>query len=143
MVTTSTTTGFRGGKIGCIAVDVKYHVASRVADDRVGVSGGVVEEVNDGSGGGGGGFGLRAGDCVERDQHGGVDGAGIVEKSADNLLDAVDVSGGKKSRDTGFVGILDFRLVDWASPSMWCVLCTGRSGMLKFVERLGNISGHG
>ena len=52
------------------------------------MGGAVVEKLSDGLGSGFSAVGLGRGQSAEGNEHGGIDGAGIVEKGADDFLEA-------------------------------------------------------
>jgi hypothetical protein len=114
-----------------------------VAEDGIRVGGTIVEKVRDGKGSGGGAFGLGGGNGTESDQHGGVNGAGIVEESADDFLDAMEVRGWERSGGVGRWGELDGDAIAGRDPGVGRVLGTGRKGVLEAFEGLLHIAGHG
>ncbi len=82
-------------------------------------------------------------DGIEGDEHGGVDGTGVVEERADNLLDALDVGGREKGLIVRCRGILNAGTVDGPGPLVRCVLAARWWRMLKCVECRGKVAGHG
>jgi hypothetical protein len=76
-------------QVGRVAVHVEDHIAGRISDSGLGMSGSVVEELIGGPRGHLGGFRLGGGDGSEGDKHRGVDGTGVIQKKADDLLDEV------------------------------------------------------
>ena len=74
-------------EIRCIAVDRQNHVAGVISEDRVRVGGNIVEEIQCLLHCARGRRGLVGSNSAERDQHGGVNGAGIVEECSCHLLD--------------------------------------------------------
>jgi hypothetical protein len=80
-------------------VDVlEGHVASVVSDHGIGIGGAVVQELGDF--GSGGAFGLGRGHNAEGNEHGGVDGASIVEEGVINFLEAFEAGGIQGGRGT-------------------------------------------
>jgi hypothetical protein len=63
-----------------------------------------------------GSFGLGGRDGIEGNEHGGVDGTGVVEERTDNLLDALDVGGREKGLIVRFRGILNTGAVNGPGP---------------------------
>jgi len=83
------TAGLGSREVRRVAMQVEYHVAGNIADGGIGVGVGIVEEPDSGIIGAFGGIGLVGGNGSEGDQHGWIDGDGIVEEHANNLLDKV------------------------------------------------------
>ena len=83
------------GEIGGVAVEVKDHVAGEIANLGVRVGVRVVEEVGDLAHGVFCGFGLGRGDGAEGNEHGEVDGDGVVKEGADDGLDVAGAGGRK------------------------------------------------
>ena len=67
---------------------VENHVAGGVADSGIRMGGAVVEKLSDGLCSGFSTVGLGGGESAKGNEHGGIDGAGIVEKGADDFLKA-------------------------------------------------------
>jgi hypothetical protein len=104
---------FGFGQIGSVDVNVKDHVTGVDSDGCVRVSGGVVEELMGGASGLFGGVGLGGGDGAEGSAHGGVDGTGVIQEDAHDLLDAIRsvlgergkvVDGGREFRGGAVLG---------------------------------------
>ena len=84
------TAGFRLGDVRDITVDVQDHVADGVANGRVWVRGGIIEQLQ--------GFvicfvgdlGLGSNDGTQGDENGDVDGDHIVHEIPDELLNKAD-----------------------------------------------------
>ena len=64
-------------------------------DGSVAVSCSIVEELGDGNGCGFSAFGLGRGERSESDEHGGVDGACIIQQGAEDFLNAFGIAGVK------------------------------------------------
>ena len=99
------------GKVGSVSVVVEDHVTGEVLDDGIRMGGCVVEQVHDSVGGGLGGAGLLGGNGAQGDQHGVVDGPGIVEENSHDLSDP-----------SGGVGIEEGRGVDGGQLDLGSVL---------------------
>jgi hypothetical protein len=99
--------------------------------------------VHDSSSGVFGSFGLGGRDGIEGDKHGGVNGTGVVEEHADNLLDALNVGGREKGLIVRCRDILNAGAVDGPGPLVRCVLVAQGWRMLEFVECRGNVVWHG
>ena len=95
VVAAGTASGFWLRKVGGVTVDVQDHVAGVVADGRVWMRGGVIDQPKDGAVGVLGGFGLLGCEGAKSDLHGWVDGNGIIQEGTDDLLDEGDGLRGK------------------------------------------------
>ena len=88
-------------------------------------------------------FGLcgskRAG---EGDQHGGVDGAGVVEQGADDLLKACDAGSSKWCRGIGGCNKLRGGAINRARPGIRGVLRSRRRGVTETGKCLGDVARH-
>jgi len=79
-------------------VIVEDHVTCKGFDDAFGMSGCIVEQVNVGMGGGFSGAGLLQCNGAEGHEHGVVNGTGMVEEHAHNLLDPSGGGGVQEER---------------------------------------------
>ena len=102
-ITSGAGSSFAFREIRRVAVDVELHVAGFVLDRCIRVCGTVVQQLCDGLGSGFGAFGLSRCESAECNQHGGVDGASVIQEGANNFLEVGDsgrVQGGQ-SRQMG------------------------------------------
>ena len=90
VVSCSATARFGLNEIRCVTADVKSHVDSVEPDDGIQLRGCVVHQNLSFLDGVGGGKRLLGADLVERNKHGGVDGARDVDKGDNDALHARD-----------------------------------------------------
>lgn len=81
------------GEVGSVAVDVEDHAACMVPECCVWMGGSIIEELGDGNGGGCGAVVLLRGEGAEGNEHGVVDGSGIVEEGSDDGLETGELGG--------------------------------------------------
>ena len=123
-------------------MDVEDHVTSCVADGWVQMGGGVVQDPEDFVVGVVRGFGLLGSDGSKCDQHRLIDGDGITQNSADDLLDQVDQFWREERRRVGVVGVLYGCAVVKLLPGMGDVLLALRGRVIEFVQCLGKVVGY-
>ncbi len=75
-MSTDAAAGLGFGAVGGIGMNFEAHATCMVPNFGIGVGRGVVQQVGDGFGGGFGGAG--GGNGAKGDQHGGVNGSGVV-----------------------------------------------------------------
>lgn len=92
-VATHAGAGVAGRKVRCVTVDVQGHVTGVVSNDGIRVCTAIVEEMGDSIHGGLGAVGLSGREGAEGDEEGVVDGSGVEEEGADDLLEEVNASG--------------------------------------------------
>ena len=130
------------GEVGGVAVDMKNHVAGVETKGGIRMGGGVVQELGDGDGGGFGAVVLLGGKGAKGDEHGAVDGPGVVEEGADDFLEAFELSGVEWRGIVGGCGVLNGGSVGWWCPGVWGVLGTSVWGVGESVDGLGDVAGH-
>ena len=88
------------------------------------------------------GFGLLGGDVSKCNQHRWIDGDGIIQKGADDMLDQVDLFWREEIRWVGVFGILYGCAVDGLFPGMGGVFSALRGQVLEFLQCLGKVVRH-
>jgi hypothetical protein len=89
-----------------------------------------------------GGFGLCGGNGAESDKERGVDTDGVIEESADDLLDPPDFMGWKYGGGVIVGGILYLGSISGSDPGVGGILAAAWKKVLKLVEHVGNVLGH-
>jgi hypothetical protein len=125
VISHETGSSFRFRQVRHIAFDVKYHIAGAELDDGVRVRGGIVEELGHGCEGVRGGFGLIGGQAAQCHQHGDIKGTCIIEKRANDFLQALHVFAVHK-RGLIVLRVLNVGPVSGGSPWVWRVLWSGQ-----------------
>ena len=116
---TATSLGLR--EVGGVAMDAEEDVTGCVADGSVRVGGGIVEEFGNGFCCGFGSFGLRCSKGAECHGHSWIDGTGVVEERANNLLYSGFGFGGECSCVVRWLRQLEFYSILFFNGSMWGV----------------------
>ena len=124
-------------------MDMEDHAAGVVAEGGIGMSGRVVEELGDRNGGGFGAVVLLGGERAESDEHGAVDGAGVVEEGANNVLEMCERFRVEAGGRVGVRSVLDGGAVGGRVPVMRRVVGTCGGRVKKLVDGVGDIAGHG
>ena len=143
VMATNAATGFGGGEIGSIAVDMENHVTGVKPDNSARESGNVVEEVNKGVHGLFSAIGLSSGKVAQGHKKEAIHRKGIVEEGANNGLDVIDVTGSEFGGHIRWGCPLCCGTIDWADPLGGRAHRAGGSGMLELVKGLGNVIRHG
>ena len=120
---------------------VEDHVAGNELDDSIGMGGCIVEQVNAGMGGGVSGAGLLRSNGAQGDEHGVVDGSGIVEEDANNFADPGGCCGVQRRRGVQS-GHLDLGSILGKHMFVGAVR-GGWISVAKAFQSSGNIAGHG
>ena len=130
-------------KIRGVTVDVEAHVASVEPDDGVWLRGCVVHEnvflLDDV----GGGQSLLGAYFVDRNKHGGVDGAHDIEEGAGDTLHACDAGFINFWCGCGVWGVLHLGPVRWHEPFVGRVLGAWGHGVLEAIQGFADRVGHG
>ena len=105
-------------------MNAKVHVGGDKANDSVRMAGGVVEQLDDGVHGCFRAVSLGGSKAAESDEHGAVDGTGVVEEDSDDLLDELLVFGTERGRSVGLGRELALGAVVGSLPGMRRVLAT-------------------
>ena len=87
--------------------------------------------------------GLSGSEGTERNEHGGVDGTGILAESADDLLESRDGGLVERGGVVGFGSELSWDSIVRFEPGMGRMLGTRGFWMLEALKGFGNIAGHG
>ena len=123
-------------------MDVEDHVAIFVADGCVRMGGCVVQEPEDFVVVVVRGFGLLGEKGSKCDQHRWINGNGIIQKDANDLLDQVDYFRTEESRRVGVVGVFYGCTIDGLLSGMGGVFSALRGWVLEFVQYFGEVVGH-
>ena len=121
------------GEVRGFAVDIYSHVTSGVPNGDVGVGIGIIEETQ--------GcilclfFGLRllGREFAKGDEHGGINGNGVIEECANYLLHEMNGLWGQQGGVVGVVGVLDFGAVGKGFRGMGGILWARRLKVLELV----------
>ena len=135
--------GFRIGEVRGLTVDVQDHVAGGVANVRVRMNGGIVDQQQ--------GFvvcfvsalGLGCSDGTKGDEHGDVNGDRMVEESTENLLEKADGLWWKHGGVVKIFRVLDFGAIDGLRPGVRGILSAFGVGMFKILHCFVNVAWHG
>ena len=136
-------TAFGDRQVRGVAFDGEQHVTGGETDRGVGMSGTIVEQLCQFVHCGGGGVGLFGRQLTNGGKKSGVDGAGVEEKSAEDLKNPKFVGGIDGWGGIGEGGKLGFGAVVWSLPRMRRVFRFWGRQMLKALECAFNISRHG
>ena len=139
----STAACFGLNKIPCVTFNVETHVASMKTDHGVWLGESVVHQhlrLFD-CVGGERSF-LRA-DLVERDEHGGIDGAEDVEEGAGDAFHARDVTFFKFWCGCSVGRVLDFGTIRRCEPFVGRILGAFEGGILESFQGFAEGVGHG
>jgi len=99
--------------------------------------------MGDGLGSGFSAIGLGGSESAEGDEHGRVNGPGIVEESADDFLETSEAGGIKGCGRVVRFGELGGLAIGRRCPGVWCVLGAMGWVMLELMEGLFNVARHG
>jgi len=86
---------------------------------------------------------LGGGQETERVEHGAIDSSSVVEKSADDLLDAGAFFFGDERTGVDGCSHLLLGTVDGGSPRTWGIDGTRWGAVLESLECFGDVAGHG
>jgi hypothetical protein len=85
---------------------------------------------------------LGGSDQAKSKEHSAIDGHGVVEKSAGDLLEKRERFDAERRAFAGVDGILDLGAVGGLVLRGWCILGTPVPVMLELVEGCRDVSGH-
>ena len=122
---------------------MKTHVASVKTNNGVRLGGSVVHQHLGLFDGVSGRRSLLRSDFVERNEHGGIDGARDVEEGAGDALHAFDTVFLKRRCCCGFGRVLDFGTIRRCEPFVGRILGAFRSGVLEAFQCVGDGVWHG
>ena len=115
-------------------MDVQDHVAVGVANGRVRVRGGIIEQPQGFFKSFFGALGLVCSYGTEGDEHGDVNGDRIIEESTDNMLNKADSIWWKCGGVFDIVHVLDFGAIGGMRPGVGGIMFTFGVGMLELVQ---------
>jgi hypothetical protein len=124
-------------------VDVENHPAGGVADSGIWMGGTVVEKLSNGLSSGFSAFRLGRSESAKGNEHGGVDGASVIEEGANDFLESSEARGFEWCSGVLKLGELSAFAIGRSIPGMWRVLGTAGGLMLKFEECFFDVARHG
>ena len=133
VMATSAASGPGRRKVRDVAVDVYNHVTGGVPHGGVGVGIGIFEEPQGFIVGLFGGLILLGRESAKGNEHGAINGDGVIEECVNYLLHEVNGLWGQQGGVVVVVGIFDFGAVGGIFPGMWDILRLRRLWVLKLV----------
>ena len=120
---------------------MQAHVALVEADGGVRMGCTVIEEVCGCACGGFGAFGLGCCEGAEGDEHGAIDGSGVIQEGANDFLDALALVSFQWGGIIG-CGVLDFGAVVWRRPWIRRIGDGKFSGAAESFDGFLDVLGH-